>query len=188
MQDVERFLSLAEIAGVFVGFGALIAVRSGGPTQAGEVTGIRWVMSNAIWVVIAALTPIIISGYGLTGHQLWLVGSLLALVLFAVMIIVNGRAPENLAELAAARAATPRATRVVAYGPTIWLPVVLLALALALVALGFFPDQEQALYLTAVGFGLFMSAMGLFVMVFEQGPAQPASGPAELPPTGGSSG
>ena len=35
MQDTELFLSLAEIAGVFVGFGALIAVRSGGPTEAG---------------------------------------------------------------------------------------------------------------------------------------------------------
>jgi hypothetical protein len=55
------------------------------------------------------------------------------------------------------------------------------------VALGFFRDQEQALYLTAVGLGLFMSAMGLFVMVFEQGRAQPASDPAELPATAGSS-
>ena len=44
MQNTELFLSLAEIAGVFVGFGALISVRSGGPTEAGEVTGIRWVM------------------------------------------------------------------------------------------------------------------------------------------------
>jgi hypothetical protein len=57
MQDTELFLSLAEIAGVFVGFGALIAVRSAGPTEAGDVTGIRWVMSTAIFVVIAALTP-----------------------------------------------------------------------------------------------------------------------------------
>ena len=185
MQDRDLFLSLAEIAGVFVGFGALIAVRGGGPTQTGDVTGIRWVMSNAIWVVIAALTPIFVSSYGPTGHELWLVCSLLALVLFAVMIAVNTLAPENLAELAAARAATPRATRVVVFGPTIWLPVLLLALALALAMLGFFPDQEQALYLTAVGSGLFMSAMGLFVMVFVLGAAQPASGPAELPATGG---
>ena len=41
MQDVDLFLSLAEIAGVFVGFGALISVRSGGASEAGEVTGIR---------------------------------------------------------------------------------------------------------------------------------------------------
>ena len=43
MQDTEMFLSLAEIAGVFVGFGALISVRSGGPSDAHEVTCIRWV-------------------------------------------------------------------------------------------------------------------------------------------------
>ena len=31
MQEVGLFVTLAEIAGVFVGFGALIAVRSGDP-------------------------------------------------------------------------------------------------------------------------------------------------------------
>ena len=186
MQDTDLLLSMAEIAGVFVGFGALIAVRSGGPSEAGVVTGIRWVMSNAIWVVIAALTPILVSSYGVSGHELWLAGSLLALVLFAVIIIVNGRAPENLAEIAAALA-TPWATRVVVYGPTIWLPTGAIVLALALVMLGFFPDQEQALYLTAVGLGLFMGAMALFGMVFEQGRPRPASDPAALPATGGSS-
>ena len=31
---------------------------------------------------------------------------------------------------------------------------------------GLFPDQEQALYLTAVGLGLSMGAIGLFVTVF----------------------
>jgi len=34
MQDADLFMDLAAIAGVFVGFGALIAVRSGG--AAGE--------------------------------------------------------------------------------------------------------------------------------------------------------
>src|SRR5512141_450222 len=101
MQDAELFHSLAEIAGVFVGFGALIAVRSGGPTETGAVTGIRWVMSSAIWVVITALVPILVSRYGIGGHELWLGCSLLALILFAVIFLVNGLAPENLAEVAA---------------------------------------------------------------------------------------
>ena len=35
MQDADLFMGLTGIAGVFVGFGALIAVRSGGPTEAG---------------------------------------------------------------------------------------------------------------------------------------------------------
>ncbi len=86
MQDTGLFLSLAEIAGVFVGFGALIAVRTG-PTQVDEVTSIRWVMSNALWVVVVALIPIVVSTYGVSGHELWLGCSLLALVLFAVVVL-----------------------------------------------------------------------------------------------------
>jgi hypothetical protein len=37
MQDTELFLSLAEIAGVFVGFGALISVRSGAVMGVSEI-------------------------------------------------------------------------------------------------------------------------------------------------------
>ena len=48
MQDVDLFLSLAEIAGVFVGFGALIAVRSGITSDVYEVTGI----SMVCWIAI----------------------------------------------------------------------------------------------------------------------------------------
>jgi FtsH-binding integral membrane protein len=76
---------------------------------------------------------------------------------------------------------------VAVYGSTVWLPTAALVLALAFVALGFFPDQEHALYLTAVGLGLFLSAMGLFVMVFERPRPQTASDPAALPATGGPS-
>jgi hypothetical protein len=60
-------------------------------------------------------------------------------------------------------------------------------LVLALVVLGPVPGQEQALFLMAVGLGLFMGAMGLFVVVFEQRCAQTASDPTALPATRGSS-
>jgi hypothetical protein len=166
MQDTELFLSLAEIAGVFVGFGALIAVRSGGGMQSGEVNDIRWVVTTAIWVVIAALAPIVLGSYGPTGHQLWLASSLLALALLVVMTAVFSLTPENRADLADNLANTPRALIVAVMVPTFWVPVVLLILALALVVLGPFPDQEQALYLTAVALGLLMSALMLFVGVF----------------------
>ena len=45
MQDVGLFLSLAEIAGVFVGFGALIAVPGGHPSGGPwpqPADGYRW--------------------------------------------------------------------------------------------------------------------------------------------------
>jgi hypothetical protein len=135
MQDVDLFLSLAEIAGVFVGFGALISVRSGGPSDAHEITYIRWVVSIAIWVVIAALAPVIVSRYDITGHELWMACSLVALVLFAVMFTVNGRSPEMGEDRAAILATAPRAMVVVGAGSTIWLPTASLVLAFALVAL-----------------------------------------------------
>jgi hypothetical protein len=187
MQDTELFLSLAEIAGVFVGFGALISVRSGGASDAHEVTYIRWVVSIAIWVVIAALAPVIFSRYDITGHGLWMACSLVALVLFAVMYTVNGRAPEHREDADAILATAPRVLLVLGAGSTIWLPAASLALALALVVLGPFPDQEQALYLTAVGLGLYMGAIGLFAMVFSQ--RRPAAPPdrAGLTAPGGSS-
>ena len=50
--------------------------------------------------------------------------------------------------------------------PTIWLPMASLVAALVLVALGLLPDQERALYLTAVAIGLYMGAVGLFSAVF----------------------
>jgi hypothetical protein len=45
MQGTDVLLSLAEIAGVFVGFGALIAVRSGGTSEAFEVGYMRGLVS-----------------------------------------------------------------------------------------------------------------------------------------------
>ena len=46
MQDADLFMELAAIAGVFVGFGALIAVRSGGASDAFEVAPMRRVVSS----------------------------------------------------------------------------------------------------------------------------------------------
>ena len=187
MQDTELFLSMAEIAGVFVGFGALISVRSGGPSDAADISYIRWAVTIGIWVIIAALAPTIVSGYGVSGHELWLVTGLLALVLFVVMMAVGARTPENLAEIAATSATVPRARLVLTAGPMFWLPMASIVLGLVLVVLGLFPDQEQALYLTAVGFGLFMGAMTLLAMVFAPQHPQTAAGPVAPPATGGSS-
>ena len=187
MQDTDLFLSLAEIAGVFVGFGALIAVRSGGAMGVSEVNGIRWVVTTGIWVVIVALAPTIVSRYGIAGHQLWLASSLVALALLIVMIVVFARTPENVAVLAENLATVPPALTVLVMVPTFWLPLVLLGLALALVVLGPFPNQEQALYLTAVALGLLMSALGLFVAVFWRRRPAVAADRVERPAAGGSS-
>jgi hypothetical protein len=187
MQGTDLFLSLAEIAGVFVGFGALISVRSGATMGVNDVNSIRWVVTTGIWVVIVALAPIIISSYGLIGHQLWLACSLLALALLVVMIVVFARTPENMAVLADNLATVPPALTALVMVPTFWLPLVLLVLALALVVFGPFPNQEQALYLTAVALGLLMGALGLFVGVFWRRRPSVAADRGGLAASGGSS-
>ncbi len=181
MQDTDLFLSLAEIAGVFVGFGALISVRSGGASDAHEVTYIRSVMTTAIWVVVAALAPVIVSRYDIAGHGLWLPCSLVALVLWLGLWIANERtteARELFAALSPAQSAASMASFLLLIVPMMG--------ALILVALGPFPDQEPALYLTAVGLGLFLGALSLLTLVFSQRRPQAASDPGALPATGGS--
>jgi hypothetical protein len=112
MQDTELFLSLAEIAGVFVGFGALIAIRSGGATEDFDVASV---------------------------------------------------------------------------GTVVWAGIAVIFVALVAIVLGLLPDQEPALYLASVVLLLFMDAWLLLLLVFSVGRPQPASGPAALAATGGSS-
>ena len=182
MQDTGLFLSLAEIAGVFVGFGALIAVRSSGASGAYEVTYIRGVVWMGLVVVVAALAPVVISRFGITGHELWLVCSLVALVLWLGLLLGDARTPESREEVTAASTA-----RIIGEMAASLLLAVPMLGALALVVLGAFPDQEPALYLTAVALGLFMGAFTLLWLVFSQRRPATASDPAALAATGGSS-
>lgn len=184
MPEKDLFLSLAEIAGVFVGFGALIAVRSARPTEVSDVNNLRWVMTTGIWVVISALAPTIVASYGLGGRELWLVCSLLALALFAVMIVVFARTPENVAQVRVELATTPPIVTALWAAPTIWLPMISLVIALGLVVLGLLPDQSSALYVTAVALGLYMGATGLFIAVFGQRRAG-SEAPTAAPPASG---
>jgi len=57
MQNPELFIHLAEIAGVFVGFGALIAVRSGGASGRVEVGLTRGMVALGVVVIVAGFAP-----------------------------------------------------------------------------------------------------------------------------------
>jgi len=169
MQDADLLLSLAEIAGVFVGFGALIGIRGGGTSEAYEVTFIRFVVSIGLLVIVAALAPVTISRYGLTGHDVWLLCSLLALAFFWGMMLVANLMPEH----RTVHAVTPRAALVRRFGLFTLLFIVPMHLALILVVLGLLPNVEPALYLTAVVVALAGAALGLLSLVYSQG--RPAS-------------
>lgn len=69
MVDAELLVPLAEIAGMFVGFGALIAVRSSGPTQPLELAPMRSMVSLGMLTIAAALAPRTLGGFSRRGSS-----------------------------------------------------------------------------------------------------------------------
>ena len=117
----------------------------------------------AVWVAVVALAPVTLSRYGLADHDLWLACSVLALVLILGGYAVNSRTPEMRQEYAAISRA-----QLMREGAANALLLVGFVVTLVLCALGLVPDQEPALYLTAVELGLLGSAMALLFLVFSQ--------------------
>ena len=183
MQDTGLFMELAGIAGVFVGFGALIAIRGGSATEDFDVASVGAVVRNGIAVILASLVPVALSRFDIPGHALWLACSLFTLALFWIGSEIVGRVSR---ELRALKAVYKRRTRVWVELVTavLWAPM---TVALAAIVLGSFPDQEPALYFASVVLLLFMDAWLLLLLVFSVRRPLPASGQATLPATGGSS-
>ena len=174
MQDADLFMELAAIAGVFVGFGALIAVRSGGASDVFEVAYMRGVVSFGLLTIVAALAPVTLARYPLTDPDVWVLSSILVASGIVVSTAVNARTPEWRAESrTSAELGIPRWVLPVG---VVFLGVVVLAVALSpiVILLGLAPDLEGALYFTLVLLILLWDAWLLLQMVFRG--RQPASG------------
>jgi hypothetical protein len=178
MQDVDLLLSLAEIAGIFVGFGALIALRSGATADPAEVAFVGMVVWIGIQVVAGALAPVAISRFGVTGHALWLTCSVMVLALFWIVDeLVKRLSPERRAILDA----MPRKVRArqELIGVPFWLPM---NIALVLIVLGVLPVHEEALYFAALVLLLLFDASLVLLVVITGAAAWKA------PVSGGSGG
>ncbi len=168
MQDADLFIELAGIAGVFVGFGALIAVRSGGASDPFEVAFVRGVVVTGLLTIIAALAPVTLGRYDLAEHQVWVLSSALVLVTFFVLVVAMVRMPEW------AASGSPLDAR--GFGAVVQAGGVLYVLALvitpALIVLGVAPLLEAALYFTFVVLILLFNGWLLLQMVFRaRGPS-----------------
>jgi hypothetical protein len=108
MQDAELFIGLAGIAGVFVGFGALIAVRGSGTSDFWSVAGIGLLVISSVQAIILALAPVVIGRFEPPAHALWVSCSLLFLVVFGVAGELVDRAFPERMEM---RRAWPRKAR-----------------------------------------------------------------------------
>jgi hypothetical protein len=172
MQDTDLFLSLAEIAGVFVGFGALIAVRSGGPGEPQEVAPMRLVVGIGMLTIIAALAPVTLGRYDLTDHLVLALSSVLVGVAFAGLLFIQVRAPEYKAARLIVMATRPAIQNVLENVASL-LIIGGSALALVAIVLGVAPELEAALYFTVVVLLLVMAAWTLLWLVYMQ--RRPAS-------------
>lgn len=179
MLDTDLFMHLAEIAGVFIGFGALISIRSE-PTEDEEVMMIRQIVVLGIVVVTTAVFPVVISGFGATGHLLWATSAGVFLALWWGSGILNRWDRERERVLAA----HTRRSRVRMEIPAVPLWVSM-NIALILILTGQFSDQEPALYLTAVVINLLLTAGMLVYLVYLQRRPKPAivGGPPDDSPS-----
>jgi hypothetical protein len=172
MQDADLFMELAAIAGVFVGFGALIAVRSGGPSDPLEVAPMRMMVSFAMLTIVAALAPVALGRYDLTDHQVWALSSALALVGMVLITAVSARTPESRATWAMSIAATRLTLSDVVYWAfyALWMIVLVVA---PIIILGVAPELEAALYFTYIVLIMLTAGWTLLMLVFSQ--RRPAS-------------
>jgi len=160
---MDLFVALAEIAGVFVGFGALISVTRRVDIDASQLAQIRAVVVIGLVVMVAALIPVGLGRYGLAGHTLWSWSSIAFLVLIWISIIAPMGNPEHRAALSALTRGSLLAT--IFFWVFLELPI---QIPLVLTVLGSYPSLEPAFYTTALVVNLFEAAFVLTQLVFAQ--------------------
>ncbi|MFX0168816.1 MAG: hypothetical protein ACFE89_05575 [Candidatus Hodarchaeota archaeon] len=172
--DTGLFIAIAEIAGVFVGFGALISLIRPDEVEATQLARIRGLVTVGLTIIIAALIPIAINLYGVSDHPLWLISSLIFYSLNWFVMILSFRDPVN-RELMKTQTKTSPIISVLFWA----LLEVPLHFLLILTILGLFPHLDLAFYTTALLFFLFEAAFALVQVVHSQ--TEPQSKPASKP-------
>jgi hypothetical protein len=162
--DSVLFIAIAEIAGVFVGFGALISVTRRSEVEPAQLGAIRAVVTAGLTVVVAALIPVALASYGIEGRTLWFSSSLAFLGLSWAVIGLSVRAPSSRRLLASLAKEQPLSSLF------FWLVLELpIQVPLILAVLGLFQDLDPAFYITALAFNLFEAAFVLAQFVYSQG-------------------
>lgn len=160
---VDLYTAIAEISGIFVGFGALISVTQRSEVETAQLGRIRAVVTLGLLVVIAALVPVVLNSYGMTGHSLWFISSLIFLALIWAVIILSLRRPENRAMSVQQARSNPL------MAAFFWILLEIpIQLPLIIVLLGIWPAQDMALYTTSLVFNLFQAAYVLAQLVYAE--------------------
>lgn len=160
-QTLNLYVALAEIGGVFVGFGALISITRRDDASPDRIARIRGAVTIGLVVIVAALLPLVLSGYDLGQEQLWRLSSLIFLVLsWAVIgLSVRSRGSRDAIRVQARVRPWSSAFFWLALELPVQVPLILAVLAVP-------PDLGEAYYTTALVFNLFQAAFVLAEFVY----------------------
>ncbi len=165
-QTTDLFFAIAQIAGIFVGFGALISFSRDRRASVYELFMIRAVVTVGLFILVGALLPLLLSVYGMEGALLWRVSG-------AILFISN--LASIYAQFAASdvRQAYGKRARTNMVGASFFW--ILLEgssqLAMILLIIGLLPEFGMALYTTVLIINLFQATYLLAAMVYgREGP------------------
>ncbi|MHA2059477.1 MAG: hypothetical protein ACW976_01690 [Candidatus Ranarchaeia archaeon] len=161
VSDFELFIAIAEIAGIFIGFGALISVTRRDEIAPVQLARLRGVVTIGLTVIVVALIPIGISRFGFTDHTLWFFSSFIYLAINWVGIISGFRKEENRQFLV-----TEVQTKLMQSVFFWFLLEIPLQVPLVLTLLGWYPTLEAAFYTTSLLFYLFEAVFVLAQVVW----------------------
>lgn len=162
-EDFNLLIRIAQLAGVFVGFGALISVLDSRNANRSQLTQIRAVVSIGLIVIVASLLPIGLGRYGVTGQDLWRVCGLVFLVLVWAVTILSLRMTEG-RQLALTRVqSNPLGTAF------FWIALEIpLQVPLILTVIGSHAHLAPAFYITALILHIFEAAFVFAQFVYSQ--------------------
>jgi hypothetical protein len=159
LDDFDLFLSIAEIAGIFVGFGALISLL--GDRQAMGRVALNIVISIGLVVLVAALIPVALSHYGLTDRALWSWSSGAFLVICWTAILAPLRDSKTRTAIKDDTKTSPVVAAV--FWVLLEIPI---QVPLVLAVFGVAPPLARAFYVTSLVLNLFQAAFLLGRLVF----------------------
>ncbi len=158
---MDLLIVLAEMAGIFVGFGALISVSSRSEIASSQLGLVRAMVTIGLIVIIASLVPVGLARYGIAGHDLWFLSSLVFLVLNWTINILSLRQPENRQLMISQARDNPLRSAF------FWLLLEIpMQLPLVLIVLGINTELDEAFYITSIILNLLQAAFVMAQFVY----------------------
>lgn len=153
-ETISFMYVLAQIAGIFIGFGALISASKGGSATLQEretLAGMVWI---GIMLLVGAILPILIDNYGFNPAWSLRAGAVVLLLMAWIGIIRFWQSIKYVIKTAPAAASF------------FWVQEVLIQTPLILILIGLFSPFHEPFYLTALVVSAFEAAQNLVGLVF----------------------